>query len=104
MKAPSGPVRALRDATEQDWNPIHSVCPNWVYKDELRRQRMADDAPIPADRSDISELLTGWGNREPHARDRVVAALYEELRRLARIHLDRERPDHTLQPTALVNE
>ena len=32
------------------------------------------------------------------------SALYNELRRLARRHLRRERPDHTLQPTALVNE
>jgi RNA polymerase sigma factor (TIGR02999 family) len=65
---------------------------------------MADDAPIPADGPVIAELLAAWASREPGARDRVVTTLYEELRRLARIHLERERPDHTLQPTALVNE
>jgi len=65
---------------------------------------MADDAPTPPDGTDISALLKDWASREPEARDRVVAVLYEELRRLARLHLNRERPDHTLQPTALVNE
>lgn len=65
---------------------------------------MAEHAPIPAHSSDISALLKDWTSREPGARDRVVAVLYDELRRLARLHLNRERPDHTLQPTALVNE
>lgn len=42
------------------------------------------------------------GNRD--ALDRAMPLLYEELRRLARIYLSRERKDHTLQPTALVHE
>jgi len=36
--------------------------------------------------------------------DETLAALYDELRSLAARHLRRERPDHTLQPTALVHE
>lgn len=36
--------------------------------------------------------------------DAAVPALYQELRRLAKDYLSRERPDHTLQPTALVHE
>ncbi len=36
--------------------------------------------------------------------DRLLASLYDELRRIARHHLRDERPDHTLQPTALVHE
>jgi RNA polymerase sigma factor (TIGR02999 family) len=37
-------------------------------------------------------------------RDSLIAAVYEELRRLAAYHMRGERPDHTLQPTALVHE
>ncbi len=36
--------------------------------------------------------------------DAAIPALYQELRRLAKDYLSRERPDHTLQPTALVHE
>src|SRR5690348_801737 len=36
--------------------------------------------------------------------DRLIGAAYDELRRLARNYLSRERSDHTLQPTGLVNE
>ena len=39
-----------------------------------------------------------------HARDELVPLVYAELRRQAAVHLRRERPDHTLQPTALVHE
>jgi RNA polymerase sigma factor (TIGR02999 family) len=41
---------------------------------------------------------------ETGALDRLMAAVHAELRRLARVHMRRERRDHTLQPTALVNE
>jgi RNA polymerase sigma factor (TIGR02999 family) len=54
--------------------------------------------------TEVSQLLAAWSNRDPAARDRLVALVYDELRTLARRHLNRERPDHTLQTTALVNE
>jgi RNA polymerase sigma factor (TIGR02999 family) len=38
------------------------------------------------------------------SRERLIALLYPELKRIATAHMRRERPDHTLQPTALVNE
>src|SRR5262245_58529734 len=65
---------------------------------------MADEESPRTDRPEISLLLADWRNREPAARDRLVAVVYDELRRLARHYLSRERPNHTLQPTALVNE
>lgn len=65
---------------------------------------MADEQPPQTDFRDIPRLLSDWTNRDPAARDRLVAIVYEELRRLARHQLRRERPDHTLQTTALVNE
>jgi RNA polymerase sigma factor (TIGR02999 family) len=48
----------------------------------------------------LDRRLTGQGE----APDLLVAQLYQELRRLAAGCLRRERPNHTLQPTALVNE
>jgi len=45
-----------------------------------------------------------WRNGSQEAAERLFAAAYQELRRLAAWHFQKERPDHTLQPTALVNE
>ena len=56
------------------------------------------------DRLDVTGLLVGWSRADEHARSRLVDAVYGELRRLARGYLQRERPDHSLAPTALVHE
>jgi RNA polymerase sigma factor (TIGR02999 family) len=53
---------------------------------------------------DVTALLHAWRDGDVAARDRLMALIYAELRRRAAAHLRRERPDHTLQPTALVNE
>lgn len=53
---------------------------------------------------DLTQLLINWRNGDKAALDQMTPALYEELRRLARFFLASERPDHTLQPTALVHE
>lgn len=52
----------------------------------------------------ITQLLSAWRGGDAGARDRLVAALYPELRRLAQQLFRNERGNHTLQPTALVNE
>jgi RNA polymerase sigma factor (TIGR02999 family) len=49
-------------------------------------------------------LLQDWSGGDAAAAERLMPLVYEELRRLARGYLRRERADHTLQPTALVNE
>jgi RNA polymerase sigma-70 factor (ECF subfamily) len=54
--------------------------------------------------SDVTTLLEELRAGIPGARDRLVALVYEELRQLACGLMRRERPDHTLQPTALVHE
>jgi RNA polymerase sigma factor (TIGR02999 family) len=51
-----------------------------------------------------TELLIAWGAGDQTARDRMLPLVYDELRRLAAGYLRRERPGHTLQPTALVHE
>jgi RNA polymerase sigma factor (TIGR02999 family) len=53
---------------------------------------------------DITGLLLAWGDGDEAARTRLVDAVYAELRGVARRHLRRERPDHSLTPTALVHE
>lgn len=53
---------------------------------------------------DITSLLRNWRDGDDSARDRLVAVLYPELRALADRQLRGERANHTLQPTALVNE
>lgn len=58
-------------------------------------------AAIP---QDVTQLLVAWNQGNPAALDQLLPVVYDELRRLARSYLRRERPDHTLQATALVHE
>jgi len=53
---------------------------------------------------DISGLLHAWSDGDRSALGRLTPIVYDELRRLARLHMNRERPGHSLQATALVNE
>jgi RNA polymerase sigma factor (TIGR02999 family) len=53
---------------------------------------------------EVTELLQAWGQGNVAARDLLMPLVYQELRRRASAYLRRERPDHTLQPTALVHE
>jgi RNA polymerase sigma factor (TIGR02999 family) len=59
---------------------------------------------MPAAAPDITGLLIAWSHGDEPARARLIEAVYGELRRLARGYLQRERPDHSLPPTALVHE
>lgn len=52
----------------------------------------------------VTDLLARWRQGDRAALDELMPLVYEELRRLARSYLRRERPDHTLQSTALVHE
>jgi RNA polymerase sigma factor (TIGR02999 family) len=53
---------------------------------------------------DITALLADWNRGDQAALNEVLPLVYAELRRVARRQLRKERPDHTLQPTALVHE
>jgi RNA polymerase sigma-70 factor, ECF subfamily len=53
---------------------------------------------------EVTALLLSWSAGDREAPARLMPLVYDELRRLARRQLRRERADHTLQPTALVNE
>src|SRR5438309_4971308 len=52
----------------------------------------------------VTDLLRRWSNGDDTALAELTPLVYEELRRLAHRHMGGERPDHTLQTTALVNE
>jgi RNA polymerase sigma factor (TIGR02999 family) len=53
---------------------------------------------------DISALLRVWSGGDQSALERLTPVVYDELHRLARRYMKRERPGHSLQATALVNE
>lgn len=52
----------------------------------------------------ISELLAKWQDGDPEALAALVPLVYADLRKVAHRYLQKERPDHTLQSTALVHE
>ena len=58
----------------------------------------------PEESAEITRLLKAWGRGDPAALDRLTPLVYERLRRMARGYMRNERPGHTLQATALVNE
>ena len=53
---------------------------------------------------EITRLLQGWRGGDRKALDALLPVVYKELQRLAHFQLRKERPDHTLQSAALVNE
>lgn len=63
--------------------------------------RMGSPAVCP---EKVSELLAAWRKGDDDAFTRLIPLVYEDLRRLAHRHMASQRPDHTLQTTALVNE
>jgi RNA polymerase sigma factor (TIGR02999 family) len=52
----------------------------------------------------VTELLRAWNHGDQQALEQLIPLVEVELRRVARAYMARERREHTLQPTALVNE
>jgi RNA polymerase sigma-70 factor (ECF subfamily) len=59
---------------------------------------------MPALPQEITQLLFNWSQGDKAALDQLVPLVYPELRRLAKRHMAREDPAHTLQTSALINE
>jgi RNA polymerase sigma factor (TIGR02999 family) len=59
---------------------------------------------MPALPREITQLLLAWRNGDSSALDKLMPLVYEELRGLAKHYMAAERPGHTLQTTALINE
>src|SRR5919206_5173642 len=62
---------------------------------------MTEPSPTP---KEMTRLLLAWSGGDRSALDQLLPLVEEELHRLAHRYMSRERPDHTLQTTALVNE
>ena len=54
--------------------------------------------------NEVTQLLVAWGNGDQAALDQLMPLVYSELHRLAHRHIKKERPGHTLQTSALLNE
>lgn len=65
---------------------------------------MSDPSLNRPSRGEISQILEGWATQDAAARDQLVSLIYDELHRLAHHYMRGERPNHTLQTTALVHE
>jgi len=65
-----------------------------------RQELMMDDAK----QESVTQMLAAWAGGDQTALEQLTPLVYEELRRLARQRMRRERPGHTLQTTALANE
>jgi RNA polymerase sigma-70 factor (ECF subfamily) len=63
-----------------------------------------DDGAKKPSLEEVSGLLRAWSDGDRDALDRLTPIVYAELHRLARRYMQRERPGHSLQATALVNE
>lgn len=59
---------------------------------------------MPTASKNVTQLLLDWRGGNEQALERLMPLVYDELRRLAARYMRRERPEHTLQATALVNE
>jgi len=59
---------------------------------------------MPLESPDVTQLLKDWTGGDEAAADRLMPLVHEELRRLAHQYMRREKPGHTLQTSALVNE
>ena len=68
------------------------------------KNREPHHATLAAHPEGITQLLLKWSDGDSSAREKLMPLVYDELRRLAAKYLRRERANHTLQPTALVNE
>jgi len=58
----------------------------------------------PAQSKQLNDLFLNWSNGDKETLNEILPLIYNELRRLARYHLRQQRPNHTLQTTALVHE
>jgi RNA polymerase sigma factor (TIGR02999 family) len=59
---------------------------------------------ISVSQQEVTQLLSDWSRGDTTALAKLTPLVYEELRRLAHHHMGGQRPDHTLQTTALVSE
>jgi RNA polymerase sigma factor (TIGR02999 family) len=92
--------------TTQSWSIFFSTLPANYFLDyvvKFRPERRARNECM-ASSHQITQLLLQWTDGQERAEQELMRLVIPEMRKLARRCLRRERPNHTLQPTALVNE
>jgi RNA polymerase sigma-70 factor, ECF subfamily len=67
-------------------------------------ERPGQGRTVPPSPQEVTRLLLAWNAGEETALERLIPLVYTELRRVAHRYMRRERPGHSLQTTALVNE
>src|SRR6516225_4219248 len=77
----------------KEWSPMGYNCHHWIGGRQLN--------PTPS--SEITELLHAWSAGDQDAYNQIVKTVYPELRKIAQRCLRGERPQHTIQATALVH-
>ena len=84
----------------------HFFCENSVaiVPRALLRSTIGEESNGMSVPDDVTQILKNWSDGDSDAPEKLMPLVYEELRRLARSYLARERGDHTLQATALVHE
>jgi RNA polymerase sigma factor (TIGR02999 family) len=65
---------------------------------------MSAAGPLKPKPHEITQLLSNVQQKQPGAEEQLLGMVYNELRHIAAAYMRRERPGHTLQPTALVHE
>src|SRR5262245_53822524 len=70
---------------------------------EVTRRMRVPPMTLPPSQN-VTQMLLAWGDGDEAARDALIPVVYEQLRRIARQYLRRERAGHTLQTTALIHE
>jgi len=65
---------------------------------------MRDAMTAEGEPEGVTGLLLAWNDGDESALEKLVPVVYQELHRLAKRQMQRERPDHSLQTTALINE
>lgn len=93
-------MRENQPETDIDVQNSFAMEPAIALASSRKTVEMASDSIPP---NDVTQILRDW-NRDEHASEKLMPLVYDELRRLARDYLRRERGDHTLQATALVHE
>ncbi len=99
---PDGRLNLPFDPELENRSGTHPNCQIQIVR-RGRSRPQTGVSPSPAS-DEVTRLLDAWSAGDPEALERAMPLVIDELRLLARSYMARQRPGHTLQPTALVNE
>jgi RNA polymerase sigma factor (TIGR02999 family) len=92
------------DLSPNDRCEIRAQTTSSRCENDHRSPPIDDAAKKDRPAGDVTRLLLAWSGGDAGALERLLPLVYEELRHRAEAQMRRERPEHTLQPTALVHE